>query len=94
MKKLSNFFDLLPYYLFIFVVFPGVIFLFIYVGIYWSKAEQLKIQEFEKNTWLNIEQLTEKYHVDKDQILEQYDLIKFNGQILKDEMSNALNKHQ
>lgn len=94
MKKLSNFFDLLPYYLFIFVVFPGVIFLFIYVGIYWSKVEQLKIQEFEKNTWLNIEQLTEKYHVDKDQILEQYDLIKFNGQILKDEMSNALNKHQ
>ena len=94
MKKLSNFFDLLPYYLFIFVVFPGVIFLFIYVCIYWSKSEQLKIQEFEKNTWLNIEQLTEKYHVDKDQILEQYDLIKFNGQILKDEMSNALTKHQ
>lgn len=91
---MKKFFDLLPYYLFIFVVFHGTVYLIIYTLLYWSKAEQLAIQDFEKNIWLKIEQLTEKYHVNKDQILEQYNLIKFNDQILRDEISNAVNKHQ
>lgn len=90
---MEKFFDNLSYYLAL-IIIPTSIFTIAYVALYWTKAEQLEIQDFERNTWLKIDQLSEKYHVNRDQILKQYRSIKFNEQILRDEMSNALNKHQ
>lgn len=55
-------------------------------------SEENKYKDFEKDTWLNIDQLTEKYNVSRNQILEKYNSIKFNEQTLINEMSNALNK--
>lgn len=51
-----------------------------------------KEKDFERNTWLKIDQLTEKYNVDRQHILEKYNSIKFNEQTLINEMSNDLNK--
>lgn len=90
---MEKFFDNLSYYLAL-IVIPTSIFTISYVALYWTKSEQLEIQEFERNTWLKIEQLVEKYHVNRDQILDQYSSLKFNQQILRDEISNALKSHQ
>lgn len=90
---MKKFFDNL-YYCLALICVSCWVFTMAYVALFWSKAEQLEIQDFEKNTWLKIEQLTEKYHVNKDQILEQYSSLKFNQQTLKEEIENALNKHQ
>ena len=62
-------------------------------------SRPIEYENFEKETWLNIEQLSEKYHVDKSQILEQYNEMKLeqqnnNQQTLEEEIFNALNKHQ
>ena len=51
-----------------------------------------KEKDFERDTWLKIDQLTEKYNVSRNQILEKYDSIKFNEQTFINEMSNVLNK--
>lgn len=51
-----------------------------------------KEKDFERNTWLKIDQLTEKYNVSRQHVLEKYNSIKFNEQTLINEMSNALNK--
>ena len=53
--------------------------------------------EFERDTWLNIEQLEEKYHVHRSTIYEKYLEMKFdlqNKQTLEEELFNALTKHQ
>lgn len=54
--------------------------------------------EFERETWLNIEQLEEKYHVHRSAIYEKYLEMKFdlqnNNQTLEEELFNALTKHQ
>lgn len=55
-------------------------------------SQKKQYENFEKETWLNLEQLTEKYNVSRNQILEKYNSIKFNEQTLKDEMSNTVNK--
>ena len=61
--------------------------------------ESNKYKEFEKETWLNIEQLSEKYNVDISTIYERYQVIKFNLQnnnkpTLDEELFNSLTKHQ
>ena len=48
--------------------------------------ESNKYNEFERKTWLNIDQLAEKYNVDRQHILEKYNSIKFNEQTLINEM--------
>ena len=69
---------------------------YIFTNIWWKISlliiESNQKKEFEKDTWLNIEQLEEKYHVNKDQILEKYNEIKYSQQTLTEEISNALNK--
>ena len=57
-------------------------------------SQKKQYENFEKETWLKLEQLTEKYHIDKYQILEKYNEIKFDQkkQTLTEEISNALNK--
>ena len=55
-------------------------------------TQKKQYENFEKETWLKLEQLSEKYHVNKDQILEKYNEIKYNQQSLEGEISNALNK--
>lgn len=72
-----------------FVLFV-VFFLFSVISLLIIESNQKK--EFEKDTWLNIEQLKEKYNVTKDQILEKYNEIKYSQQNLSEEISNALNK--
>lgn len=54
--------------------------------------QEKQYENFEKETWLKLEQLTEKYHVHKDQILEKYNEVKYSQQNLESEISNALNK--
>lgn len=88
---MEKFFDNLSYYLAL-IVIPLSVFTIGYVALYWTKAEQLEIQDFERNTWLKIEQLAEKYHVSRDQILEKYSEMKFNQQTLKNEIANAVNQ--
>lgn len=53
-----------------------------------------KEKDFERDTWLKIDQLTEKYNVDRQTIYEKYNSIKFNEQTLINKMSNFVNKHQ
>lgn len=58
-----------------------------------------EIKNFEKETWLNIDQLTEKYNVDLSTIYERYQEIKSNiqndnKQTLEEELFNALTKHK
>lgn len=55
-------------------------------------SESNKDNEFERKTWLNIDQLTEKYNVSRQHVMEKYNSIKFNEQTLINEMSNDLNK--
>lgn len=88
---MKKFFDNL-YYCLALIGVSCWVFTMNFVALFWSKAEQLEIQDFERNTWLNIDQLSEKYHVSRDQILEQYSSLKFNQQILRDEISNAVNQ--
>ena len=61
--------------------------------------ESDKYKEFERDTWLNIEQLSEKYHVEKSKILETYNEMKLeqqnnNQQTLEEEIFNALINHK
>ena len=77
-----------PVVVFLLVLFFLVIFSISNFIIY----ESNKDNEFERKTWLNIDQLTEKYNVDRQHILEKYNSIKFNEQTLINEMSNNLNK--
>ena len=84
MKKSTYCFEFFVY------VFLFLVFLFSVISL--LIIESNKKNEFEKETWLNIEQLEEKYHVNKDQILEKYNEIKYSQQSLEDEISNALNK--
>ena len=51
-----------------------------------------EMRNFEKETWLDLEQVSEKYHINKDLIIEKYNEIKYNQQNLEGEISNALNK--
>lgn len=84
MKKSTYCFEFFVY------VFLFLVFLFSVISL--LVIESNKKNEFEKETWLNIEQLSEKYHVTKDQILEKYNEIKYSQQSLEGEISNALNK--
>lgn len=77
-----------PVVVFLLVLFFLVIFQISNFVIY----ESNKDNEFERNTWLKIDQLTEKYNVDRQHILGKYNSIKFNEQTLINEMSNDLNK--
>lgn len=90
MKKSIYFFMLFVLFFASFVVLP-IICVF--------TNESNKYKEFEKETWLNIEQLSEKYNVDISTIYERYQVIKFNLQnnnkpTLDEELFNSLTKHQ
>ena len=90
MKKSIYFFMLFVLFFASFVVLP-------IICVFTTKSDKYK--EFEKETWLNIEQLSEKYNVDLSTIYERYQEIKSNiqndnKQTLDEELFNALTKHQ
>lgn len=90
-SKLNNY---IWYWLCIFLIW---LLLFVFVSFCMlirndSLSIKNEIRNFEKETWLKLKQLTEKYHIDKFQILEKYNEIKYSQQNLTEEISNALNK--
>lgn len=90
-KTLNNY---IWYWLCIFLIW---LLLFVFVSLTMLVRNDLseiknEIRTFEKETWLDLEQVSEKYHIDKSQILEKYNEVKYSQQNLEGEISNALNK--
>lgn len=90
MKKSIHFFMLFVLFFASFVVLP-------IICVFTNESDKYK--EFERETWLNIEQLSEKYNVDLSIIYERYQEIKSNlpnnnQQTLDEELFNVLTKHQ
>lgn len=70
-------------------------FVYVLFSLFTCSSRPIEYDNFEKETWLNIEQLSEKYHINKSQIIEQYNELKSENKLtLQEEIQNALNKHQ